>query len=210
MANDTPPQRPAKPARIGRFKIGLNVLAQIIVAVLILFMLNFFAFNHYRRWDFSRTHFFSLSDKTWRVLAGLKKPVKIIVFFPTASDISDDVNNLLKEYQYASNGKMEVEIVDPYRNQSRAEELQHLYKFGANENLVILNCDDRKKFVNAIDMADLDTSGACMPQPTAARSLQGRAGHHRRRSSRSPMTSRTSSTRSPATANATSPPRISA
>lgn len=165
MATNTPPPRPPKPARIGRFKIGLNVVTQLIVAVLILFMLNFFAFNHYKRWDFSRTHFFSLSDKTKRVLAGLKKKTKAIVFFPasannaTIASVSDDVNSLLKEYQYASNGKMEVELVDPYRNQARAEELQHLYKFGGNENLVILDCDGRKKFVDLRALLDLDTSG---------------------------------------------------
>ncbi len=146
-----------RPGRgLGRAKIGLNVLAQIAIVVLMLFMLNFISFNHYRRWDFSRNHFYALSDKTKRVLAGLKKKVNVYVFFQPSVAITPDVTNLLKEYQYSSNGKIDVENIDPYTNMARASELQSLYKFGAKENIVILDYDGRKKFVQLKDLVDVD------------------------------------------------------
>ena len=41
--------------RIGRFRIGLNVLAQILLILFLVAMVNSFAFKHYARWDFSAT-----------------------------------------------------------------------------------------------------------------------------------------------------------
>jgi hypothetical protein len=158
MATDNPPSRPPKPAKIQRFKISLNVLVQIAAFVVIAVMLNYLSFNHYKRWDFTRTHRYALSEKTKRVLAGLKKPVRVIVYFSAATEISMDVNNLLNEYRSLSNGKIELEVVDPVRNPTRATELANTYKIGQMENIVILDYNGRKKFINAIDMIDVDTS----------------------------------------------------
>ena len=90
------------------------------------------------------------------MLKSLQKPVKAIVFFSSAAEIAPDVNNLLREYEFASNGKFKSEVVDPFRSLTRAQELQAKYKFGANENIVILDIDGKSKFVNAADMADFE------------------------------------------------------
>jgi hypothetical protein len=156
MAENSAP----KVFKIKRFQIGMNVLVQLFTLLVILIMVNYLAFAHYRRWDFSRNQKYAVSDTTKRLLKSLKKPVKVIVFFTVASDIRGDIDTLLKEYQYASRKKMDVETVDPFRNLTRARELVAKYKLGSNENLVILDYDGRSKFVNATDMADYDTSNA--------------------------------------------------
>lgn len=175
MANDNgnPRARAPRTVKINRFQIALNVLVQVVVLFAILVMVNYLAFNHFKRWDKSRSHKYALSEKTIHVLATLKKPVKITVFFASGSDIYGDLTNLLKEYQYASNRKVEVETVDPYRNFSRARELQAKYKFGATENIVILDYDGRVKFVNANDMAEYDDSGAMYGQPQVLKAFKG-------------------------------------
>ncbi|MEA3188349.1 MAG: gliding motility-associatede transport system auxiliary component [Chthoniobacter sp.] len=172
MATDTTPKKP-KVFRIKRFQIGLNVLVQILAVVFILGMLNYMAFNHYRRWDFSRDQKFALSDQTKRLLRSLDKPMKVIVFFNPVTDVYGDLQSLLKEYQYTARKKLEVETVDPYRNFTRARDLQAKYKFGANENVVILDYDGRTKFVNAPDMADYDQSGMMYGQPPRLKAFKG-------------------------------------
>src|ERR1700677_1466980 len=157
MATDNSPPPPSKPAKIQRFKISINILIQFATLVVILLMLNYLSFNHYRRWDFTRSHRYALSEKTKHVLAGLKKPVKVIIFFSNASDITADVIHFLKEYQYASGEKTAVETVDPARNFARASELQNTYKFGSQENLVILDCGGRKKFIECLRKAGFET-----------------------------------------------------
>lgn len=172
MAEKTPEQSP-KTFRIKRFQIGVNVLLQILTIVFILGAINYIAFHHYQRWDFSRDQKYALSDQTKRLLRSLDKPMKVVVFFNPVADVYGDVQNLLKEYQYAAKKKLEVETVDPYRNFTRARELQAKYKFGANENVVILDYDGRTKFVNAADLADYDSSGAMYGQPPQLKDFKG-------------------------------------
>ncbi len=164
--------------KIKRFTIGVNVLAQALVVLFILGMINYLAFNHYKRWDFSRDKKYALSDQTKRLVRSLKKPVKAVVFFsPTAFSpevqIYPDVENLLKEYQYASKKKVEVEFVNPARDFARARDLQARYKFGRNENIVILDYDNRNKVVNASDMAEFDEGNVMFGQPPQLKAFKG-------------------------------------
>jgi hypothetical protein len=173
MATENPTQRGPKTVKIKRFQIGLNVLIQVGILVMILGMVNYVAFNHYKRWDYTRNQKYALSEKTKNVLRSLKKQTTAIVFFATGSDISGDLERLLREYQFASNKKLTVEFVDTYRNLARARELQSKYKFGAQENIVILDYDGRTKFINATDMADYDNSGAMFGQPPLLKAFKG-------------------------------------
>jgi ABC-2 type transport system permease protein len=139
-----------------RLQIGLNTLVQIVVIAAIVLMVNYLSYRHFKRWDFSRNQKYALTSQTKNLLSSLKKPVKAVVFFSSAAEIQPDVISLLREYEYASDKKFQMEIVDPYRSFTRAQELQTKYKFGANENIVILDDDGKSKFVNAADMADFE------------------------------------------------------
>ncbi len=167
----------AKKVKIKRFQIGLNVLIQMVTVLALVVLANYFAFRHFQRWDFSRSQKYSLSEQTRQVLGTLKEGVKFIVFFaPDArvpgADLHDDVENLVKEYQYASDGKISVEYVDPFRDLSRARELLAKYKFGV-ENVVVVDYDGRSKVVNAADMAEYDNSGMLQGQAPTLKSFSG-------------------------------------
>ncbi len=156
MATETPAPAAPKTVKIHRFQIGLNVLVQLLVVAGIIGMLNYLSFRHFKRWDYSRDQKFKLSSQTTNLLSSLKKPVRAVVFFSSAGDIVPDLQALMREYEFASKKKFSVEYVDPFRSLSRAQELQTKYKFGANENILILDYDGRNKFVNAVDMADME------------------------------------------------------
>jgi len=53
---------PAKPQKIHRVRIGVNVLVQITILLVIAIMVNYLGFEHYRRGDLSRDKKFALSD----------------------------------------------------------------------------------------------------------------------------------------------------
>ena len=159
MAEKTKQPRTRRRMRIGRLRIGLNVLVQIVLILFLAAMVNSFAFKHYARWDFSRDQKYSLSDKTKLFLDSLKGKMRITVFFSPATPITADVQNLLTEYQYAGKGKIDVEQIDPERNLSRAKELFDKYKVVTDESLLVLDYDGRNKTVKASEMADVDQSG---------------------------------------------------
>src|SRR5579884_2464690 len=143
-----------KSGKIGRLTIGFNVVAQILLVLFLVAVVNAIAFKHYRRWDFSRDQKYTLSDKTKRVLDTLKAKMRITVFFSPNTPITTDVQNLLTEYKYAGHGKIDVENIDPERNLSRAKELFDKYKVVTDESLLVLDYDGRNKAVKASEMAD--------------------------------------------------------
>src|SRR6266540_2099244 len=159
MPNETN-QRPGRSGKkIRRVRIGFNVLAQIMLVLFLVAMVNSVAFKHYARWDFSRDQKYALSDKTKRFLNTLKGKMRITVFFPPGTPITTDVQNLLTEYQYAGKGKVDIEQIDPERNLSRAKELFDKYKVVTDEPLLIVDYEGRNKTVKASEMADIDQSG---------------------------------------------------
>src|SRR5881394_2607623 len=145
--------------RIGRVRIGLNVVVQIVLILFLAAMVNSLAFKHYKRWDFSRDQKYALSDKTKRFLDTLKGKMRITVFFSPNTPITADLQNLLTEYQYAGKGKIDVEQIDPERSLSRAKELFDKYKVVTDESLLVLDYNGRNKTVKASEMADVDQSG---------------------------------------------------
>jgi len=156
MENITAPLDAPKVIRIGRVHLTLNVLVQVAVVVAIVAMANYLSVRHYSRMDLSRTRKFSLGQQTKAVLAGLAKPVQAIVFFAGEGEAEADCKMLLREYEFSSKGKLTVEEVSPYLNLTRARELAAKYKFGGNENIVILDYDGKHKFINSSDMADFE------------------------------------------------------
>src|SRR4051794_37048975 len=139
MAEPTSPTPARKRANINRTAIGFNVAAQIFLIFVIIAFANTISYRHFHRWDYSHDRNYALSPKTRNLLSHLDQPVRAIVFFTSAQILAKDVSGLLREYDYASNKKFTVEYVDPFRNLTRARELAEHYKFGENDNIIILD-----------------------------------------------------------------------
>src|SRR5213595_1220660 len=173
MAEKTNPRQTRPRKKIRRVRIGFNVLAQIVLVLFLVAMVNSIAFKHYARWDFSRDQKYALSDKTKRFLDTLKGKMRITVFFPPSTPIATDVQNLLTEYQYAGKGKVDIEHIDPERNLSRAKELFDKYKVVTDESLLILDYDGRNKTVKASEMAEFDQSGMAFGEGPRVAAFKG-------------------------------------
>src|ERR1043166_8305428 len=100
MASDE--TTPARPRKIHRLRIGVNVLVQVAILLVIAVMVNYLGFEHYRRWDLSRDKKFTLSDKTKRFLQSIPGKARITVFFLPNNPLIEDVQGMLTEYKYAA------------------------------------------------------------------------------------------------------------
>jgi ABC-2 type transport system permease protein len=159
--------------KIRRIKIGLNVLAQVVLVLFIAVMVNSIAFKHYARWDFSRDQKYGLSDKTKRFLDSMKGKMRVTIFFSPNTPITTDVQNLLTEYQYAARGKIDIERIDPERNLSRAKELFDKYKVVSDESLLVFDYEGRNKTVKASEMAEIDQSGMALGEGPRVAAFKG-------------------------------------
>lgn len=140
-----------------RWAFHLNAGLALLLAAAIGGMVHYLASRHYVRWDWSRSKAFTLSDKTLLLLDSLDREVQAIVFFQPGEDLYNDIENLLREYQYAS-PHLRVEHVDPDRQPLRARQLMEAYKVEENNVVVFDAGGGRSCFVPAKAIADYDYS----------------------------------------------------
>jgi ABC-2 type transport system permease protein len=171
MADKNP--APEKPQKIHRVRIGVNVLVQVALLLFLAIAANYLGFEHYKRWDLSRDQKYALSDKTKRFLETIKGKVRVTVFFSSDNPISQDVQSLLTEYQYAAKGKIDIEYIDPYRSRSRAQAIVDKYKILSDESQVILDYDNRNKTVKSSEMAEMDQGNPMLGEPPKMTGFKG-------------------------------------
>jgi ABC-type uncharacterized transport system involved in gliding motility auxiliary subunit len=134
--------------------------AGILLAIAVFVGVNYLSLRHWKRFDWTHTQIYSLSDTTKKILAGLKQPVQVTVFMTQGSSrLLPEVKELLARYQAAS-PKIEVEYLDPRRNMARAEAL--VKEAGVKDNTIVFRSGDRKKYVEEDKLADFDFSGMTM------------------------------------------------
>jgi ABC-type uncharacterized transport system involved in gliding motility auxiliary subunit len=98
-------------------------IAGLIVALVLLFAVNILSNSVFTatRVDLTENHLFTLSDGTRNILAGLQEPITIRLYLserlarnlPAINSYANRVKGLLDEYERASNGMIEVHIIDP-------------------------------------------------------------------------------------------------
>jgi len=140
-------------ARVGVSAAAIALAAAILVGV------NWLGSRHWSRGDWTKTHLYSLSATTKKLVGGLSKPVRVTVFMDRDSRLYTPVIEILSRYR-ALSPKIEVEELDPKRNLARAEAL--VRELGIRQNTVVFRSGDRKKYVEEDKLADFDFAGAQM------------------------------------------------
>jgi ABC-type uncharacterized transport system involved in gliding motility auxiliary subunit len=139
--------------RTGTLSAGVLLIAALLV------ILNYFGGKYYKRFDWTGSQLYSLSDKTRKVLAGLKQDVDFIVFMSPDQqrDLYQPTNELLQRYGAASR-HVHVKFVDLEKNPLEAQALSQQY--GVTTQGVVVASGKDKRVVNSADLADIDsTSG---------------------------------------------------
>ncbi|MBN1270000.1 MAG: GldG family protein [Kiritimatiellae bacterium] len=154
-----------------RLAIGLNTGVALALMAVLMVMLNYLAARHHVRADLSRTKYYQLSGKTLSLLESLTNTVRVIVFFQPGQDVYQDVEYLLREYEYASS-RVRIEWVDPDRDLARAEELLKVYDV-AQPNVVVFDAGGRSKYVGPDDIVEYDYEPMRFGQPPRRVAFKG-------------------------------------
>jgi len=147
-----------------RFRRGSNSAISIVAAAAILIMVNYLAMRHYARVDWTASGIYTLSDKTAKVVGGLKADVKLHVLWSQADGRFPDVKEILDGYQ-ALSPRLNVEVIDPDLNPDRVQLL--IDRYGATlradesgmmgiEAGVFVISGDNVKFVSSEEFEDFD------------------------------------------------------
>jgi gliding motility-associatede transport system auxiliary component len=135
--------------KTGTLSAGVLLLAALLVIV------NYFGWKYYKRFDWTRSHLYSLSEKTLNVLKGLNRDVDFIVFLSPDQqrELYQPTTEVLQRYGSASR-RVHVRIVDPEKKPIEAQQL--VQKYGVTTTGVVVASGNDKRVIDSNDLAELD------------------------------------------------------
>ncbi|MDP9121766.1 MAG: Gldg family protein [Acidobacteriota bacterium] len=160
------PRRPLPPRtsktgdRRNLIKAG-TLSAGVLLAAALLLIVNYFGWKYYKRFDWTRSHLYSLSPKTLDVLHGLHRDVDFVVFLPPEQSLYEPTREVLARYAAAS-PHVHVRMLDPQKKPIEAEQLVRRYNVTAAGVVVAAGAD--RRIVDGNDLAEFDFSGMQLGQ----------------------------------------------
>ena len=151
---------------------------KILLVLLLVISLNELASRHNIRRDISRSHRFSLSEQGSVLFSGIQRPARMIIYFSPngsteGSELFEDLEALMQEYQIKGRENLIVEYLDPIRDLGRARELQHHYHFNPNENVIIIDYMDHTKIIPFNELGDYEDPKTTLNQPRRLIAFRG-------------------------------------
>ncbi|MBK9088393.1 MAG: Gldg family protein [Holophagales bacterium] len=104
----------------GKTVSRINLAVAVLLGVGILGLVNWIGARHYRRFDWTSSGLYTLSEKSTQVLKALRQPVAVTVFMTEGSPLYAETQELLRRYQ-AATPLLKVETLNPERNPARAQ-----------------------------------------------------------------------------------------
>lgn len=144
----------------------------LLVAALIAFV-NYFGGKYYKRFDWTGSKLYSLSDKSKSVLAGIPadKSIDVTLFLPPGSQLHDPAKELLERYAAAS-PKVHFRTVEPEKNLIEAQTLVDKYQL-SSLNVVVFEAGSERRVIEESDLADYDYSGIQFGQAPTMTGFKG-------------------------------------
>lgn len=128
------------PQEINRLGTRARVTLQVLFATIILGCAFYLGIIYHARKDLTQDGKFTVSEQTIKLLESSalqdrKEPVKIIAALRKNSPHYIRLRALVEEYENLSKGKLEVDYLDPIRDQDRALEVANNYSDALNDHL---------------------------------------------------------------------------
>ncbi|MFN0074335.1 MAG: GldG family protein [Chloroflexota bacterium] len=154
---------------------GGNTLVVAVAFLGILGLLNVLGQRRHERWDLTLNKTYTLSEQTLQISSNLAQPVQMIAFYSDQDSRRNDVQDLLREYETRSNGKITYEFIDPEARPSVAQQYQ-IREFGTT----ILRMGDQQQRVTGTRESDFTTGLLRLAQP-GQKKIYFTTGHNERR-----------------------------
>jgi hypothetical protein len=165
------PEAP-KPGRQGadrRINAGLNVALQVLLAAAVLVMANYIAMRHYKQFDWTRGHVYTLSEQTENVLRSLQRPVEIIVMMSRGDEMFQSAQRMFDKYAEVGGDRLRIRYIDPDWNRAEFEHVVEQYPIATGvtedeqvvyEQVIVVVAGENNRFVTpSEDFVSQDAQG---------------------------------------------------
>lgn len=143
----------------------------VVLVVGLVVMANWLGARHYKRWDWTSSKLYTLSEKSLDLVRNLDSEIRIVVFMVPGSPLFDQAQELLERYAAVSD-KITVETIDPEREPLRTKALAEQFGITMADTVVFI-AGDRTKYVTSEEMVDYDYSGMQYGQQPTIRAFRG-------------------------------------
>lgn len=150
--------------RTGTLSAGVLLVAALLAIV------NYFGWKYHKRFDWTSSSLYTLSEKSKNVVEGLNRDVEFVVFLPPNDELYQPVQEILTQYDAASQ-RVAVRYVDPQRNRIEAERLIQQYQI-QGYGVVVASGKDRR-VIQSADLAEMDFSGMQLGQAPTLSGFKG-------------------------------------
>ncbi|HYO14145.1 MAG TPA: GldG family protein [Thermoanaerobaculia bacterium] len=136
--------------RTGTLSAGVLLIAALLLIA------NYFGWKYNKRFDWTSSQLYSLSEKTQNVLRDLQKDVQFVVFLsPQQADVYEPTKEVLARYDAAS-PRVSVRFVDAERNPVEAQQL--IQQYGVTSTGVVVVSGEDRRAIDSGELAELDFS----------------------------------------------------
>lgn len=154
----------------------------VLLVLALLLMFNYLSMRHFKRFDWTGSKIYTLSEKSLGVLRGLDKNIELIMVLSPSSQLGSSVytsaNELVDRYVAANPEHIRRRNLDPARHPLEFERL--VKSFGLDrENVIVVAHTDAggnmvdKRVIEELDLAEIDYSGAQFGQPPKIKEFRG-------------------------------------
>jgi ABC-type uncharacterized transport system involved in gliding motility auxiliary subunit len=171
-ANDrreSPDRRPSEGSRRQLVRTG-TLSAGVLLTLVLLVLVNYFGWKYYKRFDWTRSRLYTLSEKSREVAKRLDKDVDAVVFLRPQDDLYQPVKELLSRYAAAS-PRIHVRMIDPEKNPVEAQQLVTRYQV-TTPGIVLATAKDRR-VLDSNELAELDFSAVQLGQKPEMTGFKG-------------------------------------
>jgi ABC-type uncharacterized transport system involved in gliding motility auxiliary subunit len=144
--------------------------AAVLLIAALLAIVNYFGWKYHKRFDWTSSDLYTLSDKSKNVIRDLKRDIEFIVFLPPGDELYQPVQELMSQYTAAS-PRVKVRYIDPQRNPVEAQQLVQQYQI-SGYGVVVQSGKDRRA-IPSDSLAEMDFSGMEMGQAPSVKGFKG-------------------------------------
>lgn len=148
--------------------------AGIVLSAALLALVNYFGWKYHKRFDWTESQLYALSEKTLNVVGSLEEDVDVVVFSSPAAPLAEPVKEILARYQ-ATSPHLKVRFVDPAKNLLEARRLLEQYETRYVEGTVkvVFNRGSQRRIFEESDLAEYDYSALQLGGEPTVESFKG-------------------------------------
>ncbi|MEL7059214.1 MAG: GldG family protein [Acidobacteriota bacterium] len=157
----------APPSRRRPWVIGSTLGVGALLVLLIWAMVNYLAWRHHQRFDWTGAELYTLSEKSKRVVAELDRDIDLVTVIDPGSELFTQVDELLDRYVAANPSRVSRRDLDAARDRLELEQMVERYGIERRNVLVVASGDDRR-IIQEFELAEYAYDGMPGQAPSVA------------------------------------------